>query len=112
MNGPWALDVKREGSYRFDLRRWPEELGLPMTAAAPAGDWPYVAGKALPIAKVRMDIQGQIMERDVSSADRCITLTLPLKPGKAMLRTAFLDQKGEVISGIYYVDVALVRMNN
>jgi hypothetical protein len=36
-------------------------------------------------------------------------VTLKLKPGKTQLKTAFLDQKGEVISGIYYVDVTLGR---
>ena len=106
MNGPWLLDVKRAGRYRFDLRRWPEELGLPLTAPAPAGAWPYVPGKALPIAKVRIDIQGQALEQAVTAADTCISLTLPLKAGKTQLKTAFLDQKGDVLSGIYYVDVS------
>lgn len=41
----------------------------------------------------------------------CSTLTVPLKPGKTQLKTAFLDQKGDVISGIYYVDVALEGIN-
>jgi arylsulfatase A-like enzyme len=107
VNGPWFIDVTREGNYRFDLRRWPEELGLPMTAPAPAGAWPYVSGKALPIAKVRINIQGHVLEREVSDADACIALTVPLKTGKTQLKTAFLDRKGEVISGIYYVDVTL-----
>jgi arylsulfatase len=108
INGPWALDVVKEGEYCFDLRRWPQELGLPMAAPAPAGAWPYEQGKALPITNVRIDIQGQIVERDVSSTDTCIRVTLKLKPGKTQLKTAFLDQKGEVISGIYYVDVTFM----
>jgi arylsulfatase len=105
INGPWALDVKKDGRYRFDLRRWPEELGLPMTSPAPAGAWPYLPGKALPIKKVRVSIQDQTLEREVSQSDATISLALHLKKGKAQLKTAFLDQNDTVISGIYYVDV-------
>jgi arylsulfatase A-like enzyme len=108
INGPWHIEVAREGEYRFDLRRWPEELGLPMRAPAPAGAWPYEPGKALPIHKVRVSIQGQSAEREVSDKDALISVTLPLKPGKTHLHTAFLDADGEVISGIYYVDVTRV----
>ena len=31
-NGFWALDVNRAGQYRFELRRWPREVDLPINA--------------------------------------------------------------------------------
>lgn len=108
INGPWHLDVAQEGEYRFDLRRWPQELGLPMTSPAPAGAWPYLPGKVLPIKKVRVSIQGQTVEREVTDEDSLISLKLHLKKGKTQLKTAFLDNKGEVLCGIYYVDLTRV----
>jgi hypothetical protein len=81
------------------------ELGLPMTAPAPAGDWPYVEGKALPIRKVRIAVQEQSVERGVSDKDAVVSVTLRLQKGRTRLNTAFLNDKDEVISGIYYVDV-------
>jgi arylsulfatase A-like enzyme len=108
-NGPWHIDVAKEGEYQFDLRRWPEELGLPMNDPAPAGDWPYVAGKAMPIAGVRLSIQGQSIERKISGNDAVLSVKLSLKKGKTQLKTAFLDERGEVLSGIYYVDVTLLK---
>lgn len=108
-NGPWVVEIAEEGEYRFDLRRWPEQLGLPMTSPAPAGDWPYVPGEAMPIAKVRLEIQGQTVEHAVTEEDHVIPVTLKLEKGKTRLNTAFLDDKGKVLSGIYYVDVTRVK---
>jgi arylsulfatase len=107
VNGVWHLKVMQSGNYTFILRRWPEELGLPMRAPAPKGPWPYSAGKALPIAKVRLEIQGETAIADVSKETAVVRLTLPLKAGRARLRTAFLDKNGKELCGIYYTDVEL-----
>jgi arylsulfatase A-like enzyme len=36
--GRWAVAIEKTGRYRFSLRRWPEELGLPIAAALPEED--------------------------------------------------------------------------
>jgi arylsulfatase len=108
-NGPWHIEVATDGEYQFDLRRWPAELGLPMNASAPAKDWPYVAGKAMPVAGVRLSIQGQSIEQKTSGNDAVLSVKLSLKKGRAQLKTAFLDDQGGILSGIYYVDATLVK---
>lgn len=109
VNGGWHVQVMREGRYTFTLRRWPEELGLPMRAPAPKGPWPYAAGKALPIAEVRVEIQGQTAVADVAADTAAVRLALTLKAGRTELKTAFLDAQGEVLCGAYYTDVELTN---
>jgi len=36
--GRWTVDVERGGTYTFSLRRWPEELGLPIDGKVPPED--------------------------------------------------------------------------
>ena len=105
VNGVWHLQVSHEGRYTFTLRRWPEELGLPMRAPAPKGPWPYAAGKALPIGKVRVEIQGQTAMANVAEDIDAVRLTLALKAGRTVLKTAFLDGQGKILCGAYYTDV-------
>ena len=104
-NGIWHLRVAEAGDYVFTLRRWPEEVNQPMRTALPAGPWPYMAGVAMPIAKVRIDVQGQKVESPVGPDDVKIELPLKLDAGPVQLKTWFLDDKGEPLSGAYYVDV-------
>ena len=105
VNGIWHLEVMKPGNYTFILRRWPAELGLPMRAPAPQGPWPYSPGKALPIAKVRILVQGQTAMADVSDDTSVVRLTLKLKPGRCKLKTVFLDAQGKELCGVYYTDV-------
>lgn len=104
-NGTWHLRVAEAGDYLFTLRRWPEEVNQPIRAAVPAGPWPYMAGVAMPIAKVRLEVQGQKAEAAVGPDDVKIELPLKLDAGPVQLKTWFLDDKGEPLSGAYYVDV-------
>ena len=43
---------------------------------------------------------------DVSDMDYVISVTMPLEKGKALLKTAFLDDRDNIISGVYYVDIS------
>jgi hypothetical protein len=76
-----------------------------MRAPAPQGPWPYSPGKALPIAKVRILVQGQTAMADVSDDTSVVRLTLKLKPGRCKLKTVFLDAQGKELCGVYYTDV-------
>ncbi len=109
VNGAWHLQVMREGRYTFSFRRWPEELGLPMGAPAPRGPWPYADGKALPIAKVRVEVQGQTATAEVAADASVVRLTLTLKAGRTDLKTAFLDKEDKTLCGAYYTDVQLEK---
>lgn len=107
VNGLWHLNVMREGRYTFTIRRWPEELALPMRAPAAKGPWPYADGKALPIAKVRVEIQGQTAMAEVAEDASLVRLSLSLDAGRTDLKTAFLDKQDNILCGAYYTDVQL-----
>jgi hypothetical protein len=107
VNGIWHLEVMQEGRYTFTLRRWPEELSLPMRAPAPKGPWPYADGVALPITKARVEIQGQTATAEVAEGTSLVRITLTLKAGRTDLKTAFLDEQDKTLCGAFYTDVQL-----
>ena len=105
VNGTWNLRVAEAGNFVFTLRRWPEEVNQPMRAPLPAGPWPYVAGRAIAIAKVRVEVQGMLKEASVGPDDTNVQISCRLDAGPVKLKTWFLDERGESLSGVYYVDV-------
>ena len=96
-NGFWAVEVERAGKYEFSLRRWPEELDQPITAAIPRG-------KAISATKARLKIGDVDEAKPIADGAKAVTFTVELKPGKARLQTWLSDEKGEE-RGAYYVYV-------
>jgi arylsulfatase A-like enzyme len=107
-NGYWHLDVAQAGEYELELRRWPREADTALTAGLPAiqltagGRGP---GLALPIARARILIEDVRMSKPVDAGDVAATFNVKLKSGPALLHTWFDDQRGEPITGAYYVYV-------
>jgi arylsulfatase B len=67
--GAWAIDVEKPGSYRVELRRWPKEADLPISAElAPGEDVPgqpafrTQAGKAFPAVKATLKVGDEAQE--------------------------------------------------
>lgn len=84
--GRWTVDVARAGRYRFALRRWPAELGLPIDAAVSAED-----------------ARGHIYAPDTGE---CRTI----RPGRARIRLFGEDWTAPVAGGdcetVFEIDVA------
>lgn len=101
-NSYWLLDVALEGTYEFELRRWPKEYSI---ALAEAG----ADEKALPIGVSRIFITGKNTDfrrtARVNQYDEKIVFTAELEPGPITLHTWFDDANGETICGAYYVYV-------
>ena len=91
--GYWELDILHPGAYRFELRRWPREADLPLSAGIPGDLKPYNhtladaqggygGGRAIPISEARIHIAGQeaatLLDAGASAAD--FTLILPAGP--------------------------------
>ncbi|MCK4510021.1 MAG: arylsulfatase, partial [Desulfuromonadales bacterium] len=96
VSGYWTIEVERDGTYEIALRRWPQELNKPITAAVPGGE-------AIPAKMARLkigdiDISQKIIENACSSVFR-----LKLKAGKTRLQTWFMDNKDYELCGAYYV---------
>ena len=108
VNGPMLLTIATTGSYRFSLYRWPRESGLAMTEAASAHQGEvceFMEGKAIDIAKVKLNLNGIEVVREVQPGARSVEIDLDLFAGPATMRTALIDSAGRERSGAYYVYV-------
>ncbi len=110
-NGYFLVKVDEAGSYRVRLRRWPEEAGLALCAAAPirpALEGTSVdaskRGKALSINHARLSVQGVEMESGVDPTAEYVEFTLDLKEGETQLQSWFTLEDGREL-GAYYVEV-------
>jgi arylsulfatase len=107
-NGPWGLDVARDGEYVFELRRWPREAEVAVSAGVPElkhVDGGLPAGKALPIAKARLRVGTFEQTREVKPADTSVSFVVPLRKGQLKAQTWFYDADGKELCGAYYVYV-------
>ncbi len=111
--GLWAVEVERAGDYRFSLRRWPDELDLPIDACVPPEEVeriPYPPGTCEPIDPVRARLR--LFDREetvgIEPGAKEVTFTLRLdQTGVTQLEAWFIDAAGEE-RGAYYVIVERV----
>ena len=97
-NGFWAIEVERDGKYAVELRRWPEELDKPITAAVPGG-------RAIAATEARLLAGSVDMSQKVAAEMTTAVFTAHLGAGPTCLQTWFTDaDKGES-RGAYYVSV-------
>ena len=117
-NGVWHLEAAREGTYEFELRRWPRECGATVAEGLPAvalTDGEQSAGRALPIARARLRAAApggpaSFDETiDAHAADRGVTFRLPLPAGPVDLQSWFLDGEGRELCGAYFVYARLLQ---
>lgn len=109
-HGVWHLEIARAGDYEFELRRWPRELDVPLTAAVPPrkhADGEFPAGVALPIATARLKIGAFDQTVPVGPEDNSVRFRVPLTAGPVELQTWFSERAGQPLCGAYYVYVAL-----
>ncbi len=96
-NGFWAVEVERDGTYEFALRRWALEVDAPINASVDGG-------KAINAAKARISIADIDQSKPVLADAKEVTFRVKLKTGKTKLQTWFTDDKG-ASRGAYYVYV-------
>ncbi|MHC4116219.1 MAG: sulfatase/phosphatase domain-containing protein [Planctomycetota bacterium] len=95
VNGFWAVEIDRDGTYEFALRRWPKEANTPINGAVERG-------KAISVTKARIKVAGVDQSKPVNRDALEVTFRMNLKAGKTKLQTWFTDDKG-VSRGAYYV---------
>ncbi len=111
--GKWAVHVEKPGTYRFALRRWPEELNLPINQAidekmaqsvAPYGRQEVECAIICPV-KAKFKIFDMEWETIVHDGDLEAVFNVTLdKAGETSLEASFIDDKEEQ-RGAYYVYV-------
>ena len=109
--GPWCIFIENDGEYEIALYRWPPQLNLPLNASCPAqrhtkGTLPE--GKALPIARARLVVQGQEASKPTAAGVTHAVFPIKLKGGqKTTLQGWFQDANGVDLCGAFYADVKL-----
>ncbi len=106
--GVFHVRVAQAGRYRFELRRWPRESQLTLTASLPATkvtDGVYVQGKSLPISSATLTIAETSIELLPNQDMQSFSTVAALAPQDIELQATFLDHQGTPICGAYYVYV-------
>tara|TARA_R110002072_G_scaffold13481_2_gene56931 strand:+ start:160348 stop:162171 length:1824 start_codon:yes stop_codon:yes gene_type:complete len=107
-NGTWHLNVAKSGRYQIELRRWPRESELKLTAELPetkVTDGVFVAGRSLPVASAIVSINGEPHAVNIDSSGRSLSMTTRLNTGNLTLKATLVDSDGQPIGGAYYVYV-------
>jgi arylsulfatase len=107
-NGAWSLNVARTGTYRFELRRYPREADLALSAAAPEQkfvDGTMRSARAVPIAKAKIRVGEKESSADAEAGAKAVTFSVPLESGPTTLQSHFYDAAGNELIGAYYVYV-------
>ena len=94
-NGFWAVEIECDGTYEFELRRWPAEVDAAINDA-------IADGKAIAATSARLKVAEKDMTRPIPDDAHYVRFQVELKAGKTRLQTWFTDDKG-TSRGAYYV---------
>lgn len=110
--GYWTLQVLTKGTYTIELRRWPREAEVALSASVPGikgtnnfHDRPE--GKVYEVIEAGIDIQGKVLKQKVHIQDASTIFRIDLEQGPAELKTWFNCKDGQRISA-YYAYVELI----
>jgi arylsulfatase A-like enzyme len=116
-SGRWCVSVERAGRYRIELRRWPEELDMPISEVldearaamlAPCHR-PFGGCHAVPAAGARVSICGRSASAALAAGAKEATFEIELEQtAQAQLEACFTLADGQE-QGAYYVSVEMVE---
>ncbi|MBM4019728.1 MAG: arylsulfatase, partial [Planctomycetes bacterium] len=107
-NSYWNVRVERDGIYTFALHRWPPESGAALDAPLAGAGGPTAKGapgKALPVAKARLQAGALDESKPAAPGQKAVTFTVALKAGKTRIQTWLYDKDGQELCGAYYTVV-------
>ncbi|MEM7013064.1 MAG: N-acetylgalactosamine 6-sulfate sulfatase (GALNS), partial [Verrucomicrobiota bacterium] len=90
VTGPWIINVKQPGRYRFTLREMPKEADIPIQAV-----------------RAKIEISGKTAESEIESGVTGVNFELDLPAGRTELWTWLFDAD-ERAGGAYFTDVELL----
>ena len=109
--GFWNVKVTEPGEYQFRLRRWPEEVDLPISASlAPGAAVPGAKayrtadGVAINPTTAHLQIGDVTVSKTIDAEAKEVTFELTVKAGKKTLSASFEADDGTV-HGAYFVYV-------
>jgi arylsulfatase A-like enzyme len=103
-NGSWMVNINRAGRYRFQLRRWPQELDLPIESpyASRIPNMEKTPGVAISAERARLNIGNIDVAKPLQPRDKYVEFVVSLSSGPAELKTTFYGRDGTE-RGAYYV---------
>lgn len=108
-NGAWQVTVAQPGVYEFELRRWPRESDLKLSAGCPetkVTDGTYIPGAPLPIGSARLRVNDDVLDIPESNKEgTAFVARKSLSVGPTELQTYLLNEQGEEVAGAYYLYV-------
>jgi len=110
--GYWAVRVAQTGRYQISLRRWPQELSRPITAALAPGQpvpggkaFRETPGQALAINEATLRVGPHDWTQAVGAMDESATFTVTLEAGETQLEGRFHFADDTPAVGSYYAVV-------
>jgi arylsulfatase len=101
-NSYWLLEITEAGTYRFELRRWPEESGLSFNDNIYNNQSIIISAARIYIAQ---GDQVFSQHKKVKPEDDKVSFNIDLEKGEIALHTWFLDHANNPLNGAYYVSV-------
>ena len=101
-NGHWEIEVARDGAYEISLRRWPQEISTPITAAIPRG-------KAIAATVARLKVADLDLRQPIPKGATAVTFRVQLKAGRTRLQGWFINEPDEAQQGPYYAAVQRIE---
>jgi hypothetical protein len=111
-SGFWPVEIATSGTYQFEVRRWPKELNLPVSAALEAESTsdidtqgrPVQPGKgaAIPAVRVELVVGTDTYDMPLSDRDVWARFNVSLRAGPTRVRAWLIDAKGTK-RGAYYI---------
>lgn len=86
VSGPWVVHVQQSGRYFLTLRQLPEEADHIMVAE-----------------RARVQIAGQVFEREIPKGSHAVTFDVHLPNGETRLQTWLYTREGQA-GGAYFVE--------
>ena len=105
--GYWNIEVATGGVYDIELRRWPEESGLPFPAGFSA-DFTEGSRGARPITATNVQVAGGNYTLDTLPQQTSSVFRMQLDAGRHQLQTHLLDGRDQTVCSAMYVKVTEV----
>ncbi len=111
--GRWAVEVASPGMYRFALRRWPEELDVPIDAPIGEEDFSFgdpvwnqeVHCRVIRPVRASLSLFGRTVFAGVEADSREVVFHLPVDQAGPTTLEAWFHDAGDKRQGAYYVYV-------
>lgn len=104
-NNKHAIEIARDGNYRFELRRWPKESPGPIKGiqTKPLPDMEY---QSIAPESASINIAGQLHTKPILENAEAVVFDIKLEKGKTLLHADFIEDGQRY--GVYFIYAKLL----